>query len=87
MQAANPVVAGTKLSTLHRTRTTSSTGILGVSYHVRMGKYQARIQFQGKQYYLGTFDNLEDAAAARKAAEAKLYGDFLAWYEAEKRKK
>nr|DAH09532.1 MAG TPA: AP2 domain protein [Caudoviricetes sp.] len=46
------------------------------------GKWGASITFQKKSYWLGTFDKIEDAVAARKEAERHLYGDFLEWYEA-----
>ena len=44
------------------------------------GRFRAYITFRRKQYYLGTFDQIEDAVHARKEAEDKIYGDFLDWY-------
>lgn len=58
----------------------STTGINGVSM-ARNGRYRAYINFQRKQYHLGEYDKIEDAAAARKIAEQKIYGDFLKWYK------
>lgn len=49
----------------------NTTGYKGV-YLVR-GKYLAKIVFQKKQYFLGTYDSIEEAAAARKSAEALLF--------------
>lgn len=49
----------------------NTTGYKGV-YFIR-GKYVAKIVFQKKPYYLGTFDNIEDAAEARKEAEEILF--------------
>lgn len=49
----------------------NTTGYKGV-YLVR-GKYLAKIVFQKKQYFLGTYDNIEDAASARKEAEDLLF--------------
>ena len=83
MHEADPVIAGTKLSKLHQTKATSNTGVLGVTYHIRVKKYAARIQFQGKRYRLGYYEKLSDAAAARKAAEEKLHGDFIEWYNSQ----
>jgi hypothetical protein len=52
----------------------SELGITGVR---RSGKkYQAQIRREGKQTYLGTFDTVEEAIAARIAAERLLYGQF-----------
>lgn len=34
-----------------------------------------------KQYSLGTYDNLDDAIAARKEGEAHIWGDFLEYYK------
>lgn len=58
----------------------STTGVNGVSL-AKSGRYRAYINFQRKQYYLGEYDKIEDAAAARKIAEQKIYGDFLKWYK------
>lgn len=62
----------------------SSTGIRGVN---RWGpdRYRAVIVFKRKQYHLGTFERIEDAAAVRRQAEEHLYGDFLAWYAEQRR--
>ena len=43
-------------------------------------KYRAYINFQHKQYHLGSYEKLEDAIRARKVAEEKIYGTFLNWY-------
>ncbi len=58
----------------------STTGVKGVSYMKRYGAYRAYINFRRKQYHLGTYKSLEDAAAARKAAEQRIHGGFLRWY-------
>jgi len=59
----------------------STSGALGVSWHKRIKKWQARISFQKRNYHLGYFKKLEDAVAARKKAEEKLFDNFLEWYE------
>lgn len=41
--------------------------------------------FRKKCYYLGGCDHLEDAAKARAEAEKKVFGDFLKWYEEERK--
>ena len=56
-------------------RKNNTSGVCGV-YMVRNGVWAAQITFQGKTKYLGRFDSLEEAAAARKAAEA-VFDDVL----------
>ena len=52
--------------------------IVGVTK--RNGKWNARITFKGKTYWLGTFWSVEDANHARMEAEKNIYGPFLDWY-------
>lgn len=49
----------------------NGTGIVGVTQvELKSGtRYKANISVQGKNKHLGTFDTLEEAAAARKEAE------------------
>lgn len=58
----------------------NTTGVNGVTFKQRKNKYYAYIYFKRKQYYLGLYENLEDAAVARKKAEERIYGEFLEWY-------
>ena len=37
--------------------------------HFRQSCMTAQITFKGKNYYLGRYDDIEDAARARKVAE------------------
>lgn len=58
----------------NRSRPVNNTsGVLGVSWHRTGKKWHARIIMLGKTIHLGLFDNIHDAANARRAAEAK-YG-------------
>ena len=57
----------------------NTTGYKGV-YFIR-GKYTAKIVFQKKAYYLGTYDNAEEAAEAHKEAEEVLFDGTVAFYE------
>lgn len=54
------------------------------AYRIR-GKYVAKIVFQKKQYFLGTYENIADAAKARKEAEEILFdgvaGHYQRWKE------
>lgn len=52
-------------------RKDNKSGCTGVSFVKKTGKWSARISRDGKRHHLGFFDDLEDAIAARKAAEAK----------------
>ena len=45
------------------------SGITGVSWEKRAGKWRAKIMANGKQKHIGYFDNLFEAVAARKSAE------------------
>ena len=57
----------------------NTTGYKGV--YLIKGKYVAKIVFQKKAYHLGTYDNIEDAARARKEAEEILFGGVSEYYE------
>ncbi len=50
----------------------NTSGHPGVSWHKRISKWVASITHNKKRIHLGYFENLEEAIAARKAAE-KLY--------------
>jgi len=47
----------------------STSGINGVSYMKSRGKYRATIMVNRKQIHLGLFDTIEEAKAARAAAD------------------
>lgn len=74
-------VEGTSILGIYERKTNKNNrvGVKGVC--LKNGKYRAYISFQGKQYHLGFFDNLEEAANARAEAEKRIYGGFLEWYE------
>lgn len=54
-------------------RSDNSTGVKGVHFRADTGKYQSRINVDGKTLYLGCFDAIEDAKNARIEAEVKLH--------------
>lgn len=58
-------------------RASNTSGITGVWWDARKQKWAAEIMFQGKKHYLGRYSSKEDAAAARKEAEARIFGDYL----------
>jgi hypothetical protein len=51
----------------------NSSGVVGVYWDKRGEKWMSKIKVDGNQIYLGLFDKIEDAAAARKSAELE-YG-------------
>ena len=74
-------VDGTNIDTLKSKKVpaNNTTGTKGV-YLIR-GKYVAKIVFQKKQYILGSYANIEDAAAARINAEKQLNDAVVGYYE------
>lgn len=56
----------------------NTTGYRGV--YLIKGKYVAKIVFQKKAYYLGTYESTEQAAQARKEAEELLFDGVAAFY-------
>lgn len=59
-----------------RGRRTSHTGVKGVSYETKSGRYYARITVGRVTTRLGNFDTIEEAQAAFEAAALKLHGAF-----------
>ena len=59
----------------NRRKAKSKLGVRGV--YQRDNKYYAMISKNRKQIYLGCFERIEDAIAARKAGEMKYYGMTL----------
>lgn len=57
----------------------NTSGYTGVYWSVKNQKWLAQITFKGKTYYLGSYETIEEAAAARKQGE-KMHDQFLEWY-------
>lgn len=53
----------------------STSGVRGVSWSPKLGKWRAQIMLDRKQIYLGVYEKKEDAIAARKAAEVRYFGE------------
>lgn len=54
-------------------RANNSSGYTGVSFHKRNKKWRAQLKANGKKIHLGYFEKIEDAVAARAAADVE-YG-------------
>lgn len=78
-------VAGTSIDILRseKCRSDNATGVRGV--FMKRGKFAVRIGFQGKSYYLGSYDALKEATAVRRRAEERLHESAVQFYDAWKR--
>lgn len=54
----------------------NTSGYKGVRWNERRNKWIARMMINGKDIFLGSFANIEDAITARKEAEQKYYGEY-----------
>lgn len=79
-------VAGTRIDCINNNKLNknNTTGYKGVHLRKKDGKYIAQIEFQGRRYFLGSYNTKEEAAKIRKQAEDTLYGNFLEWYKQNK---
>lgn len=59
-----------------KVRSTNTSGTKGVCWIAKKGRWRASIMVAGKTIYLGYFSALDDAIAARKAAETEHHGVF-----------
>lgn len=57
-------------------RSDNSSGVKGVFWHERIGKWWAYINHHGKRKTLGYFGDFLDAVSARKRAERQTFGEF-----------
>lgn len=67
--------------------THSSSGFLGVDYDKSRGKWRAQIGYRGKNIFLGRFDDVDSAVAARDEAASRIHGEFASTINAERRDK
>ena len=61
----------------HGSRRGSVSGLKGVTFHKRTGKFMARIGWQRKPIYIGLYATREDAYAAYCEAAVRLHGEFV----------
>lgn len=57
----------------NKKRSASATGLIGVSFRICRGKFQASIGVGGRQFHLGHFDTAAEARAAYLAAKSRLH--------------
>jgi len=60
-------------------RSDNTSGFRGV-YKCQNNRYRVIIGFKGRKYYVGRYNNFEDAVAARKDAETKIHDRFIEAY-------
>jgi len=76
------LVQGTNIRriTCKKPPSNNNSGVRGVHWRPDKERWIATIGFQGKRYYLGSFEELKDAKDTRKVAEEKLHDAFVkAW--------
>lgn len=76
-----------KIGNPKKIRSNNSTGVTGVWFDKSRELWCAEIMFKSKKYHLGRFTNKQQAIEARQKAEKKIFGNFLDWYEQQKKAK
>ena len=73
------MVEGTCLEQIASPRIPSNnrSGVKGVSYHTQTGKWVATINLSRKHYFLGSYEEVEDAAQIRKVAEDQMFAPVV----------
>lgn len=59
-------------------RSTNTSGVKGVHWSTRKNRWIARVQKNGKHGWVGSFERIEDAAKAARAAYEREFGAFAA---------
>lgn len=59
-----------------KTPKSNTSGIKGVSYDRKRGKYRGYVTLHGKQYNAGRFDTLDEAAEAVAKLREELHGQY-----------
>lgn len=69
--------AGSCLNSFNGSLNSNNTsGVKGVSFYRKSGKWRAQIRYSGKNYYLGLYDSIRDAADAREDAAQFIRDNF-----------
>lgn len=75
---AKYLVDGTNITYLtQKVRKNNTSGEKGISWNKEKKKYEASIRLKGKKYYLGRYNNIDDAIEARKQAEKELFEPII----------
>ena len=74
-------IDGTCVEILERRkhRRDNSSGFRG-GFQLKNGRYRVSIGFKGQRFYLGTYEDYQEAVAARLRAEEEIHGRFLEAY-------
>lgn len=70
-----PLVNGSNVAALTKLSSRNISGVIGVSFDKRSGKWAARLFYHGRYVLNQTFSDFYEAVAARKAAEQTLAKD------------
>lgn len=54
----------------------NTSGVKGVSWNKQHNRYKGIVQYKGKQYFIGYFDNLEEASKNVASKRQELHGLF-----------
>lgn len=79
------IVEGTNISLISSSKLNKNnkSGVKGVSFNKKTGKWVARLTFKKHIYCLGEFKRIEDAIKARREKE-KIYREFIDSYNKQK---
>ena len=64
----------------NKLRSNNTSGVQGVYYNKQRKRWHSYIRCQGKNHFLGTYENFEDAVKARKEAEEKYFKPIIEKY-------
>ena len=57
-------------------REDNKSGVKGVYWHKKLGKWAAKVAFKGERHHIGCFDDIADAEIAVRQLREQLHGDF-----------
>ena len=63
-----------------RIGTNNTSGHKGVYFNKQVNKWQVEVQYKGKRYYGGLFDNVDDAGKASAALRGSIHKEFAREY-------
>lgn len=82
-ESSDWLIDGTNVEILRSKKLSSNntSGVRGVFWDKRRGRWVAHIGFKRKQYKLGAYSRFEDAVKARKCAEKEMHDKFVEEYD------